>query len=302
VLAPPSDWNELSACFESLPQIGFVYAEYGAAPGRYETGRHPILEGVRTDDTMGGSFRRLRGNWLLAGESDEEICAGRLEAADAPPLNDIIVRTFGEGRLIFVGYDPLASLGDPASDNLLRNLVDYAGRRAVPGEKPPPFQRAIEKWNARAKPLMRWHVLGPFRTDTALPAPPAHKDDLVGTFDGAYGPVEWQRWWNVYGDECAFDLAAACQPNTNNMFGNAGLIGYAAHTFRTTAREPKSIRVVSRQTIRVWFNGRLLGSNAEKPDGALAAEVTTREGVNTVVVESSGGETDWSFLFSLDGG
>ncbi len=313
ILAPPEDWDELTQCFDGIPEVHSERPTFSRGAIAYHTARHPILEGVRTADIMGSSYQKMRRNTLLTGPTDEILTTGVLgsfdiegnpgNSEDNAAINDVIVQNFGEGKLVFVNYNPLAQASnDPAAENLLRNLVDYGARRAVPGIKPPPFQKAIDFWRKRALPLRRWRILAPLRADNKIPPPPAHVDDFEATFDGVYGPVSWSDWWVRENDGCEIDLADACQHDTARELGSHGLTGYAAHTFRSTMREPKSITLDSRDPARLWFNGRLLGSTAEVAAGILEIDVTTREGLNIVVIESTANQHRWTFQFSISDG
>ncbi len=310
VLAPPTDWDALSQCFEGIPIVETIRPTLGHGAATYQTARHPILEGVRTDDVMGTSYQLIRRNVLLTGETDENVTTGTpctfdpscspAEAIDEIKLNDIIVRSFGDGKLVFVNYDPIRHANsDPAAENLLRNLVDYGARRLVTGAKPPPFQKAIDFWRKRAASLIHWRVLGPLRVSGKLPTPPTHIDEFDAHYDGAYGSVHWRDWWATYVDNCDVDLAEVCQSETARELGNHGLVGYASHTFRSTVRESKIVTVESRVAARLWFNGRLIGSTAEVEGRVLTIDVTTREGVNIVVVEASADHRDWAFRFDI---
>ncbi len=306
VLAPPTDWDGLTACFDGIPTVRTVRPTFSCGAVSYQTTRHPILEGVRTEDVMSSSYQAIRRNVLLLGETDEVVSrgtigafesgGGSIEGLDEDHVNDIIIRSFGEGKVVFVNYDPLAhAKADPAAENLLRNLVDYGASRAVPGSKPPPFQKAIDFWRTRAKTLLHWRVLGPMQSDGKLPAPPSRADDFDDVHDGALGPVTWRDWWAPDEDGCAIDLAEACQPETARAFGSHGFIGYAAHAFRSTIRESKLVTLESRVDARLWFNGRLLGSTADVAKRVVSVEVTTREGLNIVVVEAIADSYDWAF-------
>lgn len=309
VLSPPANWNELSACFDALPHIDIVVPGFASMPVAFHTGRHPILEGVRTADTMGSSYQNLRRNVLLAGASDEGISAATLgtfdassatvEAISKDEMNDVIVRTFGEGKLIFANYDPLHSAGhDPAANNLIRNLVEYAERRAVPGHKPPPFQKAIDAWRKRTASLIRWRILAPLNAEAKMPTPPARAEDFDAHHAGAYGPAAWTDWWTENEEGCAIDIADCCPPGVIRAFGNSGLTAYAAHAFRSTTREPKTIQLESKASARLWVNGRLVGST-EESDGMLDITITTREGLNIIAVESEAGGVSWGFTFKM---
>ena len=316
VLAPPSDWDDLTQCFDEIPVVRSILPTFSCGAIAYHTARHPILEGVRTADVMGSSYQNLRRNVLLAGQTDESLTTGIMgafegdggggQSVDENEINDVIVQNFGEGKLVFANYDPLKHANhDPAAESLLRNLVDYGASRAAVVTKPPPFQKAIDYWRKRAAPLLRWRILGPLRAGVKAPPLPVSIDDFGMTHTGAYGHVVWGDWWAandlVQGDGCVVDLAEASQRDTARELGSHGLMGFAAHTFRTPVRETKTITLESRAPARLWFNGRLIGSTAEEEAGILMIDVTTRDGLNIVVVESTADQKQWEFRFDMEG-
>jgi hypothetical protein len=317
VLAPPSDWDDLTQCFDGIPVVHSILPTFSSGAIAYHTARHPILEGVRTADVMGSSYQALRRNVLLAGPTDETLTTGTIgsfdldgaaaQSVDENEINDVIVQNFGEGKLVFVNYDPIQHGGhDRAAESLLRNLVDYGSSRAVTGTKPPPYQKAIDYWRKRAEPLLCWRVLGPLRTEGKAPPLPTSIEDFEAKHAGAYGFVTWCDWWaaidRVRDDGCVVDLADASQWETARELGSHGLVGYAAHTFRTPVRETRTITLESRPPARLWFNGKLIGSTAEEEAGILMIDVTTRDGLNIVVVESTADQKQWGFRFDMDGG
>lgn len=316
VFAPPEDFDELSQCFEGIPIVHSLRPTFLRSAIAYQTARHPIIEGVRTADTMGSSYQLLRRNVLLAGATDETLTTGMLGAfdfdamnvdgIDDDEINDVIIRSFGEGKLVFVNYNPLALVDrDPAAENLLRNLVDYGAQRAVPGTKPPQYQKAIDYWRKRAAQLVRWRVLAPLHADGPVPSFPKSVDEFESSgasAKGAYGNVTWGDWWVRRDDGFEIDLSDASQKGTGRELGSHGLVGYAAHTFRSTVRENRTITLESRASARLWFNGRLIGSTAEEEAGILNIDVTTRDGLNIVVVESTADQNRWGFRFDMSDG
>jgi hypothetical protein len=254
-------------------------------PASFHTARHPIVENLRTQDLLTTVYQRLRPARVMSGASDDLVIHSTTSDA-----HEIIVRAFGEGRLVFVNASFLDDAGDNvAATTLLRNLVDFGGRRAVPGAGPvPPIQPILDAWRERSKSLRRWRVLGPFNEGARLPEPPPTSNAFDDEYENAYGPARWADWWIEAHDGMTIDCRDACAVDGVPMFGGEGMSAYAAYAFRTSVRTPITFSLSSHCGARLWLNGRLVEDS----------EATTRDGANVAAVQCIATAGDWSF--SLD--
>ncbi len=320
VFGPPDDWNDLADCVDPGLRATSRPA-FGEAMGVWHYVKlHPVFEGLPSRCLMDGTYANLVPPKTFAESGDEDICGAfdLLPAAsgldkitpDAPWWGDnLLVRRYGSGRIIFTHLRVLENLGDdPLADRLFVNMLRHFGRRSVPaGHGVMPDPRALD-WLTRERGAFtrRWQVIGPFPNwngeghETAYP--PEDGIDFNAVYPGWYGPVRWTRCHAQVRNDCLVDLQAAFSPVYQSYPRYDYGTGYAYAEVHAAARQSVVLRLGIQDATKVWLNGRLLFEDAgHRPLGELEKvdiAATMKQGRNALLVKVS--KTPGEFRFSLD--
>jgi hypothetical protein len=311
VFCPPDDWNELAEWVDPGVRATPRDALGGAFGACHYAKLHPIFDGLPARGMMGLPYRNIVPWKTFADASEEDMC-GCLNTAllyqnDASPWgNNILVRRYGTGRIIFTHLRVLQHLGDdPVADRLFANMLTHFGRRSVPADTDVRVHQPAVEWlrQERENQVRRWMVLGPFANwdggghDRAYP--PEEKIDLEATYPGWCRPVQWQRWHARQDASNLLDLHEALSPEQGESdYGTA----YAYAELTSDKRQEALLRLRLWDHTKVWLNGRLVFEFREHiaADDWKDDEVTVhlKQGRNAVLVKVS--KVPGPFRFSLD--
>jgi hypothetical protein len=298
LFAPPADWAELSATL-SAP----VEAEIGPLLGPGRTGAalqgrlHPVFEGLPAGGPLGRPYRGVLTRWIVAGEGEDDI-APALSWGDKPrPGSSILVRKFGNGRIIVTTMRLLDRIGqDPVADRLFINLLRYAERRALPFQGIARAEMKAVEWLRQERGRVRaWRVIGPFPnsdgTGHATVYPPEAGFDPDATYKGLFRAVSWTTRHEGPAKIDELDLAVAVAPNT---FAASPLAGtyYAYAELGGESRSEPTLALRHTGTAKCWMNGRRVYESAPgdpmgDPGGEYEGGVVLKQGRNTLLVKVS---------------
>lgn len=316
---PPDDWNDLAEQGEGLPEATSRDAVGCFLPAMHYVKMHPVFDGLPTRCLMRQAYRCVVPAKTFREISDEDICG----AFDTTPIasgnymmgesewwgTDILVKRFGEGRIVFTHLRLLEHLGDdPVADRLFANLLGHFARRSVPAEKPlTPDVRTLD-WlrTERAEGARRWMVLGAFPNwdgaghETAYP--PESEIDFNATYPGWYKAIEWRPWYSRAVDEHVLDLQEAFSPVFQYYPRFDHATGYAYAEFTSDKRQEVTFRMGVQNDMKVWLNGRLVhASRQQVPHDQFGAQVEhgvlLRQSRNTLLVKCS--KIPGPFRFSI---
>lgn len=298
VFGPPPDWNDLAVRIdESLKATsaetfgGFHYVRV-----------HPVFDGLPSRCLMRHAYRNVVPRRSFEEQTDERVCGSisASHAASAPWWGeDILVRRFGSGRVVFTHARVLEHLGDdPVADRLYVNLLRHFGRRSVPGEITQPIQQSVVDWlrRERSERARLWSVIGPFPnwggSGHETRYPPEQQVDLTAVHAGWRDPVRWTRWYTIgeVRSEIDFDAALGLP-----FAGPATAVPETFYTYAecsAAVRQDAVLRAQSEGRIRVFVNGvdagELPAANESKPPAdKYSVPVTLKQGKNALLIKLS---------------
>jgi len=223
--------------------------------------------------------------------------------------NDILIRKYGSGRVVFTHLRILENLGqDPVADHLFVNLLKHFSRRSVPPEGLYPLEQKAVEWLRRERTdrIRRWMVIGPFVNwgdkghTTAYP--PEQNVQFEATYPGWYTPVHWKPWYSREADAHVVDLQQAFTPVYEYYPRFDYGAGYAYAEINSDKRVDAIANLGIQDATKVWLNGKLVYETARQvPHDQFAtdsAECTFKHGRNTLLVKVS--KIPGPFKFSID--
>ncbi|HOD52046.1 MAG TPA: glycoside hydrolase family 2 TIM barrel-domain containing protein [Candidatus Hydrogenedentes bacterium] len=319
IFGPPDDWNDFAQRLEGDVSATSKDA-VGAFLGVYHYAKlHPVFEKLPARCLMRQAYRNIVPPKTFLETTDEDICG----CFDTAPIaagnymmeesswwgNDILVRRFGAGRLVFTHLRILENLGwDPVADRLFVNLIRHFVRRSVPSSEPCTLPRAAYDWLARQRQqeVRHWKVLGMFPNwgdaghDHVYP--PEREIDFRGDYLGWYKPITWRDWYSHSRDKHVVDLQAALTPvyEYYPRFDHGTAYAYAEAT--CDARQEAVFRLKVQDATKVWLNGNLVFEKRihlpHKEFEECETGVLLRQGRNTLLVKVS--KVPGEFRFGLD--
>ena len=319
VFGPPDDWNDLAERIaEGITATG--KDAVGASLGMYHYVKlHPVFDGLPSRGLMRQEYRNIVPPKTFIEKSDEDICG----TFDTTPIaagnymmcetkwwgSDILVRPYGNGRLVFTHLRILENIGtDPVADQLFVNLLKHFSRRSVPPQQPLHPDQQLVEWlrRERNERVRRWMVIGEFPNwdgeGHEKPYPPEKKIDFDATYPGWYAPAKWLPWHSLAADDHVIDFQDAFAPifEYYPRFDNATAYAYAE--FTSDRRRPVSVKLGVQDAMKVWLNGNMVHeSEFQVPHDQFLterADCNIRQGRNTVLVKVS--KIPGPFRFSLD--
>ena len=321
VFGPPDDWSDFAARVDECV-VATSKDAVGAFLGAYHYVKlHPVFDGLPARGLMRQSYRNVVPAKTFIEPGDEDICgtfdtnpvaAGSYQLRDAPWWgNDILVRRYGSGRIVFTHLRVLEHLGrDPVAGRLFVNMLRHFSRRSVPSEETLPAPQSAIDWlrRERADRVRQWMVLGMFPNwgdkghNTAYP--PEQAVVLEATYPGWYKAIEWRRWFSRADDAHVINLQDAFTPvyEYYPRFDNG--TGYAYAEFSSVARHPVTVLLKTQDATKVWLNGTLVHeSHDHLPHHQMAdhrVPATLKQGRNTVLVKVSKIPGEFRFAFDLE--
>lgn len=298
VFDPPADWQALAATLSAPLEAAtdsLLHAKHAGAAVMARL--HPVFEGLPAGGTAGRPYRGTLTRRYVVGESEDDIAPVSVWSGTADPGAMVMVRRFGNGRVIFTTLRLLERLGhDPVAERLFTNLLRYSERRALPFAGIARAEmKAVEWLRAERGKLRAWRVIGPFPnpdgTGHAAVYPPEAGFDPEATFAGSFRAVSWNTWHQdgILVEEV--NLAEALAPGT---FAASPLAGtyYAYAEVTAEGRTELNLTVRHSGAAKVWVNGRVAYESS--PTSVLAdtggehgGGVVLKLGRNTVLVKVS---------------
>ena len=319
IFAPPGDWNDLADRLDEAIRATSRDA-VGSSLGAYHYVKlHPVFDSLPARGLMRQPYRNTVAPKTFEETGDEDICGtfNAMPAADGLDGineanwwgNDILVRKYGSGRLVFTHLRVLENLReDPVADHLFVNLLKHFSRRSVPPDGLYPLDQKAVEWlrNERNTRIRRWMVIGPFanwqdkghNTDY----PPEQNVQFEATYPGWYTPVRWKTWYSQEQDNHVVDLQEAFTPVYEYYPRFDYGAGYAYAEITSDRRAEASAKIGIQDATKVWLNNKLIYETSRQiPHGQFQfdfAECTFKQGRNTLLVKVS--KTPGPFKFSID--
>ena len=319
IFGPPDDWNDFAAHLDGAP-AATSKDSVGAFLGVYHYVKlHPVFDKLPARCLMRQVYRNIVPARTFIEPTDEDICG----CLDTNPIaagnymtgetawwgNNILVRRFGAGRLVFTHLRVLENLGrDPVADRLLVNLVRHFARRSVPSPEPTPIPRPARDWLVRERVdgIRHWKVLGMFPNwgdaghDQVYP--PEQALDFSAEYAGWYKPITWREWYTLTRDRHVVDLQAALTPVYEYYPRFDHGTAYACAEVTSDVRQRAILRLHVQDATRVWLNGNPVFEKRihlpHKEFESCEAEVLLRQGRNVILVKVS--KIPGEFRFALD--
>lgn len=321
VFAPPDDWNAFAERVDESVTATNKDA-VGACMGVYHYVKiHPVFDGLPARCLMRQPYRNVVAPKTFIEAGDEDICG----AFDMSPAvsgnygvdasawwgNDLLVRRYGSGRIVFTHLRVLENLGnDPVADRIFVNMLRHFSRRSVPSAETLPAPQDAIDWLRREKlnRVRQWMVIGMFPNwggrGHETPYPPEKAIDLEATYPGWYRAIEWRRWYSLADYGYLIDLQAAFTPVYEYYPRFDYGTGYAYAEFNSVARQAATIHLQVQNATKVWLNGALVHeSNEFQPYRQFAdhrVSVNLKQGRNTVLVKVSKVPGEFQFSFDIE--
>jgi len=319
IFGPPDDGNDFAACLDGDLAATSKDA-VGAFLGVYHYVKlHPVFEKLPARCLMRQVYRNIVAPKTFLEPTDEDICGCLDTSAIAAGNhtmdrssywgNDILVRRFGAGRLVFTHLRILENLGhDPVADRLFVNLVRHFARRSVPSVQPATLPRTGQDWltQQRRDEVRHWKVLGMFpnwdNSGHHHVYPPEREINFGTDYLGWYKPIAWRDWYSLARDKHIVDLQAALTPVYEYYPRFDYGTGYAYAEAVCDARQEALLRLDIQDATKVWLNGNLVFEKRihlpDKKFETYKMDVFLRQGRNTILVKVS--KVPGEFRFALD--
>ncbi|NUM56748.1 MAG: hypothetical protein HUU46_24230 [Candidatus Hydrogenedentes bacterium] len=295
VFSPPADWNDLAERIDDALKATTVDV-FG---GFHYVRLHPVFDGLPSRCLMRQAYRNIVPRRSFEEQSDERMC-GTIAARsgdDAPWFGeDMLVRRFGSGRMVFTHARVLEHLGsDPVADRLYLNLIRHFGRRSVPGEITQPIQQSVLDWlrRERSERARLWSLIGPFPNwggaghDTKYP--PEQQVDLTAIHAGWRDPVRWTRWYVIGEVRNEIDFDAALGLPFAGPVSTLPETFYAYAECAAPTRQAATMRVRLEGCLKVFINGTECHSSSARESDSTSREetvpLTFKQGKNAILIK-----------------
>ena len=312
---PPDDWNDLAQLIDpeisatSRPTVGPV------GPAFHVAKLHPVFDGLPAGGLMGWPYRDLLPRKTFPEHGEEEICncfahPGTEEEGLLEIGNDILVRRYGSGRVVFTHFRVLDYLGtDPVADRLFVNLLKHFSRRSVRANADFPIHQRMVEWMraTRTESVRRWMVIGMFSNWGGLghdaTYPPEESVSFDATYPGWYGAAAWRPWFALSANDFQINIEeAAGFLNSRDRLRTTGT-GYAYSECSSDRRREGHLTFRGHGAVKIWFNGKLVHSrNEDVQPGSHCEEIEVflKQGRNTILVKQSSRNSSLGFSVDLD--
>ncbi|MCH7960001.1 MAG: hypothetical protein IID08_07720 [Candidatus Hydrogenedentes bacterium] len=314
IFGPPDDWNAFADLIGTELRATSRLTAGTRVPCFHYIRSHPVFDGLPTRGLMRQEYRYVYPVKTFDEHSDEDICGtinGGPKTDDTPSQwgTDILVRKYGEGRLVFTHLRILEHLGeDPVADRIFVNMLNHFSRRSVPSRGTVPIHQPSVEWlrRERSERVHRWTVIGVFanQEDKGLDTvyPPEQELNFDATYPGWYDVAIWKPWYSTEETGHRIDLQDAFSPpyqaGPRCDYGT----GYAYAELHSEARATIALRIGVRNAMRVWLNGSILYESREATtEGGLRIEecaCSLKQGRNTILVKVA--KVPGPFEFSMD--
>ncbi len=294
--APPEDWNDLAQIVdESL--VTQPIATVSAATGTVHYAKlHPVFESLPTRSLMGSTYSNVIPHVTYLDASDEDIAGSIQRDAASPDAslqwgNDILVRRYGNGRMVFTHLNLFEHLGsDMVADYLFTNMLRHFARRSLAARGTLAVHQRSVEWlrNERRNHTHKWMVLGMFPDwdhsgmDTIYP--PEENLDFDATYPGWYRALNWQPWFTTSHKKHAIAFADALAPVYYESPNTDSGIAYAYAEITCEARGEVTLVLDTKCPIKLFVNGALHGDSGTEP---LPETLPLKQGRNTLLIKAA---------------
>ena len=307
IFEPPPDWNDFAASLDPALCATSRDAQGGLSGAFHYARAHPVFEGLPNQRLMGSAYVNTIPTRTFVEPTEEDICGCFDTRAALDPEttgdpeawwgNNILVRSFGGGRVVFVNLRVMGRLGvDPTADRLFVNLLNHFARWSIPSQGATAVYTLAHHWlrDAAKHEARHWLVAGWFPNwsgeGLAAVYPPERGVDPQAEYEGWHGPIRWKPWHSKLGDQHEIDLNEALSP-VRGAFPDCGPgVAYAHAVFSAERRQSARLTLKTRDSAKLWLNGTLL--HEDEPPAASGddlvsheCEALLRQGKNTVLVK-----------------
>jgi hypothetical protein len=296
VFGPPADWNDLAMRIDDALKATTI----DSAAAYHYVRLHPIFDGLPSRCLMLQPYRNVVPRRSFDDLSDERVCGAIAENAGGADVlgEDILVRRFGSGRVVFTHARILEHLGtDPVANRLYANLLRHFGRRSVPGEITQPIQQSVLDWlrRERSERARLWYAIGPFENwDGAgheTKYPPEQQVDLSAVHAGWRDPVRWSRWYAIGDVHTEIDLDAALELPFTGPTTVLPETYFAYAECNAPTRQQAVLHLNTTASIKVFVNGALCHERATSGEDTTSVEnlvpATLKQGKNSILIKLS---------------
>ena len=307
---PPADWNDLADLIDpglratSLPDLGSSAFHYAKL--------HPVFDYLPARGVMGDPYAGVLPLRSFAEMGDEDI-SGCYDPVQAAWGNNILVRRYGSGRIVFTHLRVLDSLAtDPVAAHLFVNLVKHFARRSVPtGGILPVHQPSVEWLRREATTRIRkWMAIGPFPnpggTGHSTEFPPEAHRDFQSPIEMAHGATPWTAHHTRADQGHRLDFREALPHPLGGEIRYSAGTAYAYAEFAADTRSDAIARVGTQDPTKMWLNGNLVFESKEShgPDYVdyRDAGVFVKQGRNTLLAKVSAGPGPFGFSLEFNPG
>jgi hypothetical protein len=311
IFSPPDDFDALSEHLDGLPSSA---ARDVAVPGVHASHYakfHPVFDTLPARGIMRQPYRDIAPLKSLTGPTDEDICGCFGMDANGAPFegNNIVVRRFGDGRIVFTHLRIIENLAtNPIADRLFVNMLQYAVRRAVPSDRLPEADHKVIEWfrEQRALRYRKWMLAGFFPGESGkaheTAFPPERAVDLGAEHSGRYGQIGWTPHFSRLEDMHEIDLARTLSPFSGSNDADAGT-AYAYAEFTSDRRQSVTLSIDADASLKVWMNGRPFYDSCvpaqPQPTENHVIDAFIRQGRNIVLVKLSKRPGPCLFTFNI---
>lgn len=317
---PPDDWNDLAQLLGEDVNATPKDAVGAFLPVCHYVKLHPVFDKLPARCLMGQPYCNVIPSKAFLETGDEDICGAFNASSIAAdnymvenPVwwsNDILVRPYGDGRIVMTHLRVLEHLGsDPLADRLLVNLINHFSRRSVPPKAPLPPEQKVVEWlrTEHTEHVRRWMIIGEFPNwkkndgfNTAYP--PEEKIDFDAFYEGWYQPARWRRWYACAHTDYEVNFQEALEPVFEYYPKFDRAVAYAYAEFTCERRLETIMRLGIQNATRVWINNVVVYETEHQvPHDDFEQDsvpVALRQGKNTILVK--GAKIPGMFRFSLN--
>ncbi len=317
-LSPPDDWNDLADLMDPGIRATNTSALGGMIGVGHYTKLHPLFDNLPAKGLMGQAYRNVAAIKTIVEASEEDIAGtfyakARIDGGDGMWGNDIVVRRYGSGRLVFMHLRVLERLEtDPVAQHLFANSLRHFARRSVPSNAGFPVHQKAVEWlrTERNERTLRWMVMGMFPNwngeGHGRVYPPETEIDLGATYSGWYRSLQWKPWHSTDEQDYWLDFQEALAPvfvEDPSRVTDCGT-AYAYAEFGADRRASVQAILRSPNACKVWVNDKLVYEN---PDGSGHARVAdqefetpVRQGRNHILAKFAKGHGPSGFSLSFE--
>ena len=306
--APPEDWNDLATIVDETLKVQPAPTISAKAGTVHYAKLHPVFESLPTKGLMGSTYSNIIPPVTFLDSSDEDIAGSiqRSPESDNGDLrwgSDLLVKRYGDGRIIFTHLKLLENLGsDVIADSLFVNLLKHFARRSLATRGTLPVHQRSVEWlrTERKHHTHKWMVLGMFpnwnNAGMDMVYPPEEAMDFDATYPGWYRAINWRTWYTTTSQKHTLAFPQALAPVYYDSPNTDSGIAYAYAEITCEQRSKVSLHLDTKNPIKLFVNGALHGDSATE---ALPETLQLKQGKNTLLIKIAKHHGDCHLQFDL---